>query len=98
MLRIKLVKSPIGNTKSNRLTVASLGLSRPNQVVVHPDNPCIRGMIHKVKHMLVVEEVAEEAPKKAAKTVKAAPVAEAPAAEAKPKAKRTTKKAEATEE
>ena len=64
MLRIKLVKSPIGNTKSNRLTVASLGLSRPNQVVVHPDNPCIRGMIHKVKHMVTVETVEAEAKKK----------------------------------
>lgn len=66
MLRIKLVKSIIGQKKNNRAIVASLGLRRMNQVVEQPDNGSIRGMIHHVKHMLVVEEVAE------------APVAEKP--------------------
>ncbi len=90
MLRIKLVKSPIGNTASNRKTVASLGLRKMHQVVEHPDTPSIRGMVHKVKHMLQVEEVAGEA--KATKS-KSAKVSEAPVAtEEKPKAKRTTKK------
>lgn len=68
MLRVKLVRSLIGNTKSNRLTVAALGLRKMHQTVELPDNPSVRGMIHKVKHMLHVEEVAEqpvEAPKKA---------------------------------
>ena len=98
MLRIKVVKSFIGQKPTNKITLYSMGLRRVGASRDLPDNACTRGMIHKVKHMLVVEEVAEETPKKAAKTVKAAPVAEAPAAEAKPKAKRTTKKAEATEE
>lgn len=56
MLRIKLVRSPIGNTKSNRATVAALGLRKMNQVIERPDNPGIRGMVHKVKHLLAVEE------------------------------------------
>jgi large subunit ribosomal protein L30 len=58
MLRIKLVKSLIGNNRRNRATVQALGLRRVNQVVEQPDNPSIRGMIHHVKHMLHVEELA----------------------------------------
>ena len=59
MLRIKLVKSPIGNTPANRATVKALGLRKMHQTVTHQDNPAIRGMIHKVKHMLSVEAVKE---------------------------------------
>lgn len=57
MLRIKLVKSAIGNVPRNRATVAALGLRKINQVVEHNDSPMIRGMIHKVKHMIEFEEV-----------------------------------------
>lgn len=113
MLRIKLIKSPIGNTKRNRATVAALGLRKMHREKLVPDNPSIRGMIHHVKHLLHVEEVegVVEAPAKKAPAKKAeAPVAEAPKA-AKPKAeskaddadakpapkKRTTKKAESEE-
>ena len=71
MLRIKLVRSIIGQTKGNRLIVASLGLRKMNQIVEQPDNGSIRGMIHHVKHMLEVEEIADapkaEKPKKAKK-------------------------------
>lgn len=55
-LHIKLVKSPIGNNARNRKTVTALGLRKMHQVVVQPDTPAIRGMIHKVKHMLEVHE------------------------------------------
>ena len=68
MLRIKLVKSPIGNTASNRATVKALGLRKMQQVVEKEDTPSIRGMIHKVKHMLLVEEVDSAAPAPASKT------------------------------
>ncbi len=72
MLRIKMVKSPIGQTKHNRAIIASLGLRKTNQTVEHKDTPSIRGMVHHVKHMLVVEEfeaapVVEAKPKKAKK-------------------------------
>src|SRR5512142_884213 len=64
MLRIELVKSPIGNTIRNRRTVAALGLRKVHQVVEHPDNPSIRGMIHHVKHLLKFEVAeGEKAPK-----------------------------------
>lgn len=103
MLRVKLVRSPIGNTKSNRATVTSLGLRKMNQVVEHLDTPGIRGMVHKVKHLLSVETV-EDAPK-APKAVAATPAEPKPAkakadkpAAAKPKAKAPAKaKAEAKE-
>ena len=37
--------------------VKALGLHKTNNVVVKPDNECIRGMIFKVKHLVKVEEV-----------------------------------------
>jgi len=59
MLRIKLAKSVVANTPRNRATVAALGLHRTGAVIYHNDTPAIRGMIHKVKHLLVVEENVE---------------------------------------
>lgn len=53
-LRVKLVKSPVGNNPRNRKTVAALGLRKINQVVMHDDTPSIRGMLHNVKHMIEV--------------------------------------------
>lgn len=93
MLRIKLVKSPIGNTPRNRATIAALGLRRINQVVEHNDSPMIRGMIHHVKHVLEVTE-AEGTPKSnlANKRRGTAAVEEKPAKAAKPKAEAKAKK------
>lgn len=59
MLRIKLVKSVIGNTKRNRAIVAALGLKKMNHYVDHGDTPQIQGMIHRVKHLLEVTEIKE---------------------------------------
>lgn len=56
MLRIKLVRSPIGHTPRNRATVLALGLHKVHQVVEKEDSPSIRGMVHHVKHLLVVED------------------------------------------
>lgn len=61
MLRIKLVKSPIANTPNNRRIIEALGLRRIRQTVEHQDNSVIRGMIHKVKHLLEVVEIKESA-------------------------------------
>lgn len=57
MLRIKLVRSPIGNSAHARRIVRALGLRKLNSAVLHPDNPSIRGMIHRVAHLLAVEPV-----------------------------------------
>ena len=58
-LRVTLVKSPIGNKTRQRLTVKALGLKHIRQTITHPDNPSVRGMIFKVSHLVVVEEVQE---------------------------------------
>ena len=56
-LKVTLKKSPIGCLKDQQDTVRALGLRKVNHTVVKPDNPCIRGMIFKVKHLVTVEEV-----------------------------------------
>ncbi len=56
MLRIKLVRSPIGYNQSQKDTVKALGLRRMNQVVEQPDNPAVRGMINAVNHLVEVSE------------------------------------------
>jgi large subunit ribosomal protein L30 len=56
MLKIKLVRSPIGYTENQKLTVKALGLHRMNHVVERPDNPAIRGMIKTIGHLLEVSE------------------------------------------
>jgi large subunit ribosomal protein L30 len=48
------------NTKENhKRTVRALGIRRMQQVVVQPDNPAIRGMVHLVRHLVEVEEFEE---------------------------------------
>jgi len=55
-LRVTLIKSPIGYTKSQKATVRALGLRRMNQTVEHTDSPAVRGMLNKISHLIKVEE------------------------------------------
>lgn len=57
-LKITLKRSLIGCTERQRETVRSLGLRRIRQSVEQSDSPVLRGMIAKVQHLIVVEEVA----------------------------------------
>ena len=57
ILRITLVRSTIGRPADQGRTVASLGLRRLNSTVERPDNPSIRGMVNKIKHLVQVEEL-----------------------------------------
>lgn len=57
-LKVTLKKSLIGYRKKQCQTVQNLGLRKINQTVLKPDNPCVRGMIAKVIHLVEVEEVA----------------------------------------
>lgn len=59
MLKVTLVKSPIGYNRRQKATVQSLGLRRMSQSVLIGDAPQIRGMIAKVSHLVEVEEVEE---------------------------------------
>lgn len=58
-LRIIWKKSAIGYAQDQKRTIRALGLRRLQQSVVHPDSRSIRGMIHKVRHLVSVEEVTE---------------------------------------
>jgi len=56
MLKITLVRSPIGAKPKHRATVEALGLRKLHATVEQKDNPAIRGMIQRVKHLIKVEE------------------------------------------
>ena len=60
-LKITYTKSVIGYSKDQKATVKSLGLRKLNQSVVHADTPVIRGMAFKVRHLVTVEEVNDDA-------------------------------------
>jgi large subunit ribosomal protein L30 len=55
-LRITQRKSRNGCDKRQLDTLRSLGLRRINHTVEHADTPQIRGMIHKVRHLVEVSE------------------------------------------
>ena len=48
--------SAIGYKYDQRRTIEALGLRKLNQTVVHDDTPSILGMVHKVRHLVVVSE------------------------------------------
>ena len=56
MLRVTLVKSPIGFPEPQKRTVRALGLNRMHQTVEHEDSPALRGMLNTVIHLLQIEE------------------------------------------
>jgi len=56
LIRVTLVKSPIGYNLSQKRTVKALGLRKMNQTVEHKDSPTLRGMLNKVNHLIQVEE------------------------------------------
>ena len=56
-LKITLRRSLIGEKPKTRATVESLGLRRINSSVERPDTPDVRGMVHRARHLLEVEEV-----------------------------------------
>jgi large subunit ribosomal protein L30 len=58
-LRVTYSTSSIGVKKDQKETVRRLGLSRLGQTIEHPDTPAMRGMLHKVRHLVTVVEVSE---------------------------------------
>jgi large subunit ribosomal protein L30 len=56
-IRITQVKSQIGYSSQQKKIIDGLGLGRIGRSVVRPDDPCIRGMVTKVNHLVAVEEV-----------------------------------------
>ncbi len=56
-LKITQTRSVIKRKENQKRTIEALGLGRPNNVKVLPDNPQIRGMIKTVEHLVEVEEI-----------------------------------------
>lgn len=56
VLRITLVKSPIGYSERQKGTVRALGLKKVNQTVEQVDSPTLRGMLDRVSHLVAIEE------------------------------------------
>ncbi|NQY99277.1 MAG: 50S ribosomal protein L30 [Bdellovibrionales bacterium] len=52
--KVRLKRSTIGSTQTQKDTVRCLGLRKVNSVNVVPDNPAMRGQIMKVQHLLEV--------------------------------------------
>lgn len=73
-LRITYTKSAIGYSQDQKDTVRSLGLRKLNSTVLHDDTPSIRGMAFKVRHLVTVEELAEEVALKPTKAATVRPV------------------------
>lgn len=55
-LKITLLRSPIGFEKRQAAVVQGMGLRRIRHSVVLADTPETRGMIHKVRHLVTVDE------------------------------------------
>jgi len=54
-LKVTQVKSGIGQTEKQRLTLKGLGLTRMGRSVLLVDNASVRGMIRKISHLVHVE-------------------------------------------
>jgi ribosomal protein L30, bacterial/organelle len=56
-IKITQVKSKIGSDKTQKATLVALGIKKLNHSVVQEVTPQIMGMVAKVKHLVIVEEV-----------------------------------------
>ena len=57
-LKITLTRSLIGRPATQRATIKALGLKKLNSSVELQDSESLRGQIHKVEHLVTVEEQA----------------------------------------
>jgi len=59
-IRVRLVRSTIGQLPRHRATVRALGLRKINSSRVHEDTAAIRGMVKAVSHLVVSVPLDEE--------------------------------------
>ena len=55
-MKVKLIKSPIGQKPAARKTLIALGIKKLNQVKELKDDRVHQGMYNRVKHMLEIVE------------------------------------------
>jgi large subunit ribosomal protein L30 len=56
-LKVKQIKSAIGQLPAARKTLRALGLRKIGDERTHNDTPAVRGMMNAVSHLVTVEEV-----------------------------------------
>ena len=56
-LKVTQIKSAIGYNKKTKATLVALGLKRINDTIVINNDLPHRGMINKVKHLVVIKEI-----------------------------------------
>jgi large subunit ribosomal protein L30 len=56
-IKITQVRSKIGSDKTQKATLIALGIKKLNHSVEHTVTPQIMGMVNKVQHLVIVEEV-----------------------------------------
>lgn len=54
-IRVTYYRSAIGYSQDQKDTIRALGFRRLNQTLEKPDNPSVRGMIDKVRHLVRIE-------------------------------------------
>jgi large subunit ribosomal protein L30 len=57
-LKVTWQRSGINQREDQKRTIRALGFKRLGQTLEHDDNRTIRGMINKVRHLVVVQEEA----------------------------------------
>ena len=57
MIKVTLVKSPIGEVKAVKATVAALGLTKIRSSKTFEDSATLQGQLKKVAHLVKVETV-----------------------------------------
>jgi len=60
-IKVTLVRSMIGRPEKHRRVLRGMGLTKINRTVELEDTPAIRGMVHKVSHLVKTEERGDEA-------------------------------------
>jgi large subunit ribosomal protein L30 len=56
-VRVTLKRSSIGRPKDQKATLASLGLRKINATIEKEATPSIMGMINKVSHLVLIEQL-----------------------------------------
>jgi large subunit ribosomal protein L30 len=55
-IKVTWERSGINQREDQKRTIRALGFQRLGQTIEHEDNRAIRGMIHKVRHLVAVQE------------------------------------------
>jgi large subunit ribosomal protein L30 len=61
-IRVTYRKSSIGYKTDQKATIQALGLKKLNHTVEHDDSPAIRGMVHKVRHLVSIDGIPADSP------------------------------------